>query len=248
MSIIEIENVSKKFLLNGKEFYALKNINLEIEKGEIFALLGPNGAGKTTLINCMTNLLIPDSGKIRLLGEEVTTEIIEQINVVSGETRFHEALQPNDILNFYGKLYGLKKNELEKTIKTLLKFFGIEHLAKSRFSSLSTGERMRLIFAKALLNKPKILLLDEPTLGLDPNFSTSLRKEIKRINKKYKTTILLTSHYMPEVQELSDRVAFIHKGKIIDITKTKNIKSKYSSMEDYFIKMSTRKKKWNGIN
>ena len=235
MSILKVNNISKKFSSGGKEFFALKNVSLEIKKGEIFALLGPNGAGKTTLINCMTNILIPDSGTVEIFGKSVTTETIEKINVVSGETRFHEALQPKDILFFYGMLYGIEN--IEKTSKNLLKFFDIERVAKTRFSSLSTGERMRLIFAKAMLNKPKILLLDEPTLGLDPSFSINLRKEIKRINKKFKTTILLTSHYMNEVQELSNRVAFIYKGQIIDINKTKDIKTKYTNLEDYFLKM-----------
>jgi ABC-2 type transport system ATP-binding protein len=233
---IEIKNVSKRFRERGKWFYALKNISFSIKRGEIFGLLGPNGAGKTTLLNLIINILEPDSGYIRVFGRDVSKdrEVMEQINFVSGETRFHWTLTVKDILNFYGKSYGLKKPLLEKRVNRLAKFFGIEHVMNRKFDYISTGEKMRLIFVKALLNNPKLLLFDEPTLGLDPSMAIKIRKEIKRINKKG-VTILLTSHYMHEVEQLSDRVGFIYRGQLIDIGSVEKVKLKRFTTYDVIV-------------
>ena len=178
-------------------------------------------------------MLIPDNGSVKMLGRDVQKDrkIIEKLSFVSAETRFHWALNIKDILNFYGMAYGIPRAKREKKIEHLIEFFSIKNIVKRRFDSLSTGERMRLIFAKSLLNDPVILLLDEPTLGLDPDMALRLRKEVLNINKKFKTTIFLTSHYMQEVSRLSQRVAFIYKGDIIKINKTKNI----GNIENYFI-------------
>ena len=239
MDAIEVEGVSKKFKEKGKDFWALKDVSLRVKKGEVVGLLGPNGAGKTTLLNIMIRLLTPDSGEVRILGEDVQkgNRYLERINFVSGDTRFHWVLRATDILHFYAVAYRIPKEERERRIGELISFFNIERVKSRRFSSLSTGERMRLIFAKAMLNKPEILLLDEPTLGLDPSIAIRVRKEIKRMNREFGTAILLTSHYMNEVEQLSDRIAFINKGRIVDTGRVEKVKLRMFEEYDVFIKV-----------
>ena len=228
MNIIKVSNVSKTLKSFNLEIKALEKVSLNIKKGEIFSLLGPNGAGKTTLINCMINMIIPDKGKIIILNEDVSKnpQILDRLNLVSAYTKFFWALTPIHVMRFYGRLYNIKNDEIESRIKSLFKFFNIENLARRKVSTLSTGENTRLSFAKGLINNPEILLLDEPTLGLDPEFSVSLRQRIYELKKDYKTTILLTTHNMQEVEELADKVAFMHKGKIIDMGSKNLIKKK----------------------
>ncbi len=231
---IQISNVSKIYKVKKKDFYALKDVNLTIEKGEIFGLLGPNGAGKTTLLNVLIGLLYPDRGEAKVLGFRPykDRQVLERMNFISGETRFHWSLHGIDILNYYGMSYNIPKKERLKRINELMDFFRIEYIRNKKFAWLSTGERMRLVFAKALLNKPEVLLLDEPTLGLDPDIAIRVRKEVKRVNKVFGTTILLTSHYMNEVEQLCDRIAFIDHGQIIDVGSVEKVKlNKFDSYE-----------------
>jgi len=239
MDAINVEDVSKTFKLKGKKVGALKDVSLRIKKGEIFGLLGPNGAGKTTLLNILIKLLSPDSGRVEILGEDIrkNNRILEQVNFVSGESKFHWVLTAEDILYFYGKSYNLKPDVMEKRIERMIDFFGIKGVRKRKFVQLSTGERMRLRLAKAMLNHPTILLMDEPTLGLDPSIAIKVRDEIKRVNKKFGTTVLLTSHYMNEVEELADRIAFIHEGEIVDMGTVEKIKRKRFDWYDVEIKV-----------
>ncbi len=245
MNIIEIANVSKKFKHLGKKFFAVDSVSFSVRKGEIFGVLGPNGAGKTTLINMMIGILAPDKGTVKIFGEEIRNnrKLMERIGVSSGETRFHWALRVRDVLNFYAMIYDLRGAEKTKRIDSLAKFFGLQRIMKRKFGYLSTGERMRLTFAKALLNYPELLLLDEPTLGLDPDMAIKVRNEIRRINRKFGTTIILTSHYMGEVEQLADRIAFINRGRIVDIGTIKDLKSKHFSNYDLKIRVKVVKDK-----
>lgn len=240
MNVIEVTNVSKKFKERGKRFYALKDVSFSVRKGEIFGLLGPNGSGKTTLLNIILNVLIPDNGHVRILGKDPNKErsVLDVINFVSGDARFHWALTVENILHFYGMIYNIEKEERIKRIEKLTKTFGAEELLKRRFFTLSTGEKMRVILARAEINKPKIILMDEPTLGLDPEISIRVRDEIKKLNKKFRTTILLTSHYMNEVEELADRIAFINKGSIIDMGTVEKVKMRKFTTYDVIITLS----------
>jgi len=239
MKVVEVESVSKKFKSDGKRFFAVKDVSFSVESGEIFGMLGPNGAGKTTLLNMIVGVLSPDTGSIKIFGQDIRKNraLMEQIGVSSGDTRFHWALRVSDILNFYGRLYGLKGTERRKRIDRLVKFFGLGRVLTRKFGYLSTGEKMRLTFAKSLLNYPKLLLLDEPTLGLDPDIAMKVRDEIKRINRKFGTTIILTSHYMNEVEQLADRIAFISRGRIADIGTIKKLKRKHFTSYDLTIRV-----------
>lgn len=237
MNVIEVTNVSKKFKGRDREFYAVRNVSFSVKKREIFGLLGPNGAGKTTILNMLVSILKEDSGTIRIFDAPVSPDVLERMNFVSSDTKFHWVLPCKDVLEFYGRVYGVPFEEREKRIEKLSKIFEIEHIMQSKFSNLSTGERMRLSFAKAMLNKPRLLLLDEPTLGLDPDIAIKVRNEIKRVNRKFGTTILLTSHYMHEVEQLCNRIAFMHEGKIVDTGSVDRVKLKNFSSYDVIVRI-----------
>ncbi len=241
MNIIEVTNVSKKLKSKGKEVFALGNVSFNVKKGEIFGLLGPNGAGKTTMVNILLNVLVQDKGTVSVFGKRIGTDTLEKMNLVSGDIRFQWTLSSKQILEFYGRIYGLTKKEREKRISKLSKLFEIDHFMNRRFSYLSTGERMRLNFAKAMLNKPSLLLLDEPTLGLDPDIAIKVREEIKRVNKKFGTTILLTSHYMNEVEQLCDRIAFMDNGEIAEIGSVRKVLTS-GGLFDMIVKVTKVKK------
>lgn len=214
-----VRGVSKRFIWRGADVQALADVSLEVRPREIFALLGPNGAGKTTLLNILIGILAPDSGQVRVLGRDVLSEgpPYARIGYASGEIRFHWALTPFDVLDLYATAYGIPRAERRRRVERLLAEFRLEGCAKRKFDLLSTGERMRTVLAKALVNDPELAILDEPTIGLDPDGAISIRREIARMNRERGVTILLTSHYMREVEELASRIAFMRKGKIVDI-------------------------------
>ncbi|MFH1399500.1 MAG: ABC transporter ATP-binding protein [Candidatus Woesearchaeota archaeon] len=228
MHALEIKNVSKHFELNGKRFHALKDVSFDIEEGEIFGILGPNGAGKTTLLNTVTNMLIADKGSIKMFGKTLDEDksILERINFVSGLSRFHWNLNGKQILNFYGMLYDVPAAERQKRIEYLTGILELGDFMDQNFDRLSSGQRTRLVLAKALINSPKMLLLDEPTIGLDPDIAIKVRRLIKTVNRERKMTIVLTSHYMTEVEQLCDRIAFLHKGKLLDVGEVDKLKSR----------------------
>jgi ABC-2 type transport system ATP-binding protein len=232
MYAIEVSKVSKKFRERGKNFYALRNVSLNVEQGEILGILGPNGAGKTTLLNIIVGIVEPDSGRVKILGKTCDSSVLASMNFVSGESRFHFSLRVRDVLDVYARIYGLTPQEKSERVKDLVEKFGLKRVYNRKYGYLSTGEKVRVAFAKALLNKPKIILFDEPTLGLDPEIAIRVRKEIKSLNKKHGVTIILTSHYMNEVEQLSDRIAFISDGEIVDIGSVESVKlSKFSTYD-----------------
>lgn len=223
---IVVDNVVKRFK-RGKGFArhyitACDHISFTIQKGELFGLLGPNGAGKTTLVRCIATLLIPDEGKITIFGKDVLKQSMEARRKIglltSGERTLYWKLSGRDNLNFFAALYGLVGKERDKRIDYLLELLGLKDVAEERVEKYSSGMKQKLSLARALLHNPEILLLDEPTLGLDPQFARFIRSFIKdELVKKEGKTILLTTHYMDEADELCDRIAFINRGKIIDV-------------------------------
>lgn len=194
----------------------LRNVSIDIDEGEIFGILGPNGAGKTTLISILSTLSLPDRGKVEIFGHDASAEpdfVKGIVNISSGNPNFQWSLTIYEILRYFSMLYGLKNHEnaIDRIITTL----ELEPFRNDRFESLSTGTKQRLSIAKALLNEPRLLFLDEPTVGLDPDMAIKIRKLIKRIHDEHGVTIVLTTHYMKEAEQLCARVAFMKKGEII---------------------------------
>jgi ABC-2 type transport system ATP-binding protein len=240
MAIVDVENLTREFAQGKSKTIALRDLTMDVEDGEVFGLLGPNGAGKTTLVNILGGVLTPSSGKARIFGLDVERQmnkIIDRINICSGETQFHWALKGRQILNFYGRVYGLTQTEREKRIAYLSERFEAKDLLDKKFGWYSSGQKMRLILCKALLNEPEFLMMDEPTLRLDPDIAKKTRELVTEINKEQGVTILLASHYMAEVEQLCHRIAFLHKGRLIDIGDIDKVKSLHFSTYSVRVKL-----------
>jgi len=213
IKMIKVSNLSKTF----GDFKALNNINLEVKEGEIFGLLGPNGAGKSTFINCMSTLLKADSGTIFLNGIDLNkhpNKIKKLIGIVPQEISLYENFSAFDNLLFFGKLYGIDKKTLIKSIEEILLLIGLENRKNDLIKTYSGGMKRRINIAAALLHKPKILLMDEPTVGVDPQSRNQIFSVIENLNKKG-MTIIYTTHYMEEVERLCDTIAIMDAGNII---------------------------------
>lgn len=217
MFAVKAERVDKHYKsgVNGKK-EVLTNISINIEEGEIFGILGPNGAGKTTLISILSTLTLPDNGKLEIFGIDALSQadrVKSIVNVSSGNPNFPWSLTVYENLRYFSMLYAIKNKDI--SIKKVIDMLELEPFRNARFDSLSTGTKQRLSLAKALLNEPRLLFLDEPTMGLDPDMAIKIRKQIKRIHEEREITIVLTTHYMKEAEELCGRIAFLKKGEII---------------------------------
>ncbi|VYT69167.1 ATP-binding cassette domain-containing protein [Clostridium tertium] len=224
MSIIEIKNVTKRF--NDK--LVLDNVSYEVEKGEIFGFIGPNGAGKSTLINIMTSLLEPDSGTVKICGYDILKESIkakECIGYVPQDISLLEELTAYDNLEFFGAFYGLKGKELKERIKEALEVTGLLDKKKEKVKKFSGGMKRRLNIAAAIMHHPKVLIMDEPTVGVDPQSRNHIFNFTKNICKEWGTTVIYTSHYMEEVEELCKRVFIMDLGREIAYGSKEEIKS-----------------------
>lgn len=209
---LKFHNVKKKF----DTLEALKGVSLEIEEGEFFALLGQNGAGKTTLINCLAGVTARDSGEIEVLGTSIDvnpTFAKTNVGIVAQEVAFDPFFGPAEILRMQRGMYGLRQNE--EHLDWLLTNLSLQDKKHIRSRQLSGGMRRRLMIAKALIHEPKVLILDEPTAGVDVELRQGLWKFLEELRKERGVTILLTTHYLEEAQLLADRIAIIHKGEII---------------------------------
>ena len=223
-STIEVKNLVKTF---GK-VHAVNGVSFSIEEGKITGLLGPNGAGKTTTIQMLLDLITPTHGEIKIFGKnlhENREEILGKLNFSSPYVSLPTNLKVWENLLTFARLYGIK-NPKQK-INELSKFFGIKEFLSKMTSHLSTGQLTRLNLTKALLNDPKLLLLDEPTASLDPDIADKSIKLLKKIQKEKGVTILYTSHNMAEVEKLCDRVIFINHGKIVDDGTPQQLIKKY---------------------
>ncbi|HPO60600.1 MAG TPA: ABC transporter ATP-binding protein, partial [Exilispira sp.] len=201
MKAIEINNLVKRFVSKKEKIIALDDISFSIDEGKIFSLLGPNGAGKTTTIKVLATLLLPDSGQAKICGYDVVkNDLLVRKNlgtVLPGERTLFWKLTINENLTYFSDLYGLNPKYSRKRIEYLLNKFEINDRKDTYVEKLSTGLRQRVVLCRALLSDPKVILLDEPTLGLDPEASRNLRNIIREIKDEGKT-ILLTTHYMYE--------------------------------------------------
>ncbi len=212
--IVIVEKLVKKF----KDVTAVDGISFTIKKGEIFALLGPNGAGKTTTIHIIATLLKPTSGKVIVGGHDVTKEpdkVREVIGIVFQDPSLDNQLTAYDNMYIHGRLYGLRGRELHEKIMKLLEFVDLKEYAYKQVKYFSGGMRRRLEIARSLLHEPELLILDEPTIGLDPQSRAKIWDYIRMLKKEHDMTILLTTHYMDEAEELADRIAIMDHGKII---------------------------------
>lgn len=218
---IETQQLSRFFRgAAGRTIKALDKVNLTVREGEIFGLLGPNGAGKTTLIKILTTLLLPSEGSAFVYGLDVAKragDIRKLINLVSGgETPGYGILTVRENLWFFSQLYGMSSAEVRLRIDELLGDLELEEYRDTRMNKLSTGYKQRLNLARGFINTPKLLFLDEPTLGLDVLSAKKLRKLIREwVRNSRDKTVLLTTHYMAEADELCDRVAIIDRGRIL---------------------------------
>lgn len=213
MPIVKIENLVKKF----RDMAAVDNVTLKIEEGEIFGILGPNGAGKSTMINVMCGLLTFDSGKVEILGKEIKREpgyCKQNIGIVPQDIAIYEDLSAYENVQFFGKLYGLRGSQLHERVEEALDFVGLKDKAHSYPKAFSGGMKRRLNIACALAHRPKLVIMDEPTVGIDPQSRNHILRSVKQLNEMG-CTIIYTSHYMEEVEEICSRIAILDHGKVI---------------------------------
>jgi ABC-2 type transport system ATP-binding protein len=241
MNALEVKNLKKTY---SSGTHALKGINLEIPEGSFFGLLGPNGAGKSTLIHCIMGLAVPTSGRASVLGHDVVDDYQKAracVGLAPQETNLDWFLNVEETLDFHGGYYSMRKKEREARIEELLKDFSLSEKRKARSLFLSGGMKRRVILARALMHHPKVLILDEPTAGVDLELRLELWKYMKKINKAG-TTILLTTHYIEEAEQLCDKIALINKGEIIKTGNTQELKEHYGqkSLEDVYLKVVGR--------
>ena len=236
-AIIEINNLSKKF----NNIVAVKNINFKINKGKIIGLLGPNGCGKSTTIGMMLGLIKPSSGTVIINGQNIEnnrTNILEKMNFISPYVELPKKLTVEENLKVYGRLYGIKN--LKNKVFDLMEKLNLTEFRTRKTGELSSGQKNRVSLAKALINNPEILLLDEPTASLDPDVGDYIRSFIEEYASKNKATILLASHNMNEVERLCSEVMMMKNGQIIDKGKNKDLIDKHGrkNLEEVFLKIA----------
>jgi ABC-2 type transport system ATP-binding protein len=235
-NIIEVRNLTKKF--NG--FKAVDSITFNVKKGEIFAFLGPNGAGKTTTIKILTTLLKPTSGEMRVNGYNPLKKQYQvrcSFGIVFQDPSLDDELTALENMEFHGVLYKLPRRERRERIERLLKFVELWERRNELVKKFSGGMKRRLEIARGLIHTPKILFLDEPTLGLDPQTRNHIWTHIKDLNKKEGVTVFLTTHYMDEAERVADRIAIIDQGRIIKEGTAESLKSQTGqpTLEDAYL-------------
>jgi ABC-2 type transport system ATP-binding protein len=237
MVAVQTINLTKEF----KGRIAVDNLNLSIEKGEIFALLGQNGAGKTTMIKMLCCLIAPTSGDAVLLGDSINTDptaVKQKLNVSPQETAVAPNLSVRENLEFIAQIYGSSRHEARLKAGAIMKDFGLSERAKDKARILSGGMQRRLSIAMALISNPEIVFLDEPTIGLDVRARRELWKALMAL--KGKITIVLTTHYLEEAEALSDRIGIMHGGKLRALGTAEQLKEATgkSSFEDAFLALT----------
>ncbi|MDO4200368.1 MAG: ATP-binding cassette domain-containing protein [Clostridia bacterium] len=245
---IEVFKISKKFKVKikekglygsiksilrpkYKEILAVDNVSFSVNQGEILAFIGPNGAGKSTTIKMLTSIIYPDNGKISVLGLDPTTnrkKLTKNIGTIFGQKeQLWAHLTPYDNFKFFGAIYDLPSNLVEKKINDFKNIFEIDKFINVPVKHLSLGQRMICEIIASLIHEPKILFLDEPTIGLDPVIKEEIRKLIKKLNETFKTTIFLTSHDIGDIEKLCNRVIIMNNGKIAIDVSMENLKKNY---------------------
>jgi ABC-2 type transport system ATP-binding protein len=258
MTVIKVKNLIKTFKVKEKEkgfigslkaifktkfkvVPAVNDISFDVDEGEIIAFIGPNGAGKSTTIKMLTGILYPDSGSIEVLGINPTKsrkKLAYEIGTVFGQKeQLWMHLTAYDNFKFFGAIYDIPEKETEKRIDELSKLFDLEKFINTPVRNLSLGQRIRCEIVASLIHKPKVLFLDEPTIGLDPVVKESIRKLIKKMNKEYHTTIFLTSHDISDIEKLCKRVIIINDGQIVMDDSMTNLKYHYMDKKIIEVKL-----------
>lgn len=238
-NIIEVKNLSKKF----GEFTAVSNISFSVKQGEIFGFLGPNGAGKSTTIKMLTTLLHPTSGGIELNGHNPMTNsaaVRRSFGIVFQDPSLDDELTAWENMEFHGVLYGLEKSLRRERTEELMKFVDLWDRKDSLIKEFSGGMKRRLEIARGLLHHPKVMFLDEPTLGLDPQTRNHMWTYLQQLNKTEGVTVFFTTHYMEEASRIAQRIAIIDHGKIIAVGTTEELLAltQTTSLEDAFLKLT----------
>ena len=238
LKMLKIDNLSKSY----GNFQALKNISLQTKEGEIFGILGPNGAGKSTFIKILTCFHQASSGKVEIDGIDIKKQakIKQRIGWVPQEESFYQKLTVQENLNYFGSLYNLEKKAKEERTTQLLELLKIKDKKNARAEELSGGMKRRLSIAIALIHSPKLVLLDEPTAGVDTVSRMALWDVIREI-KKQNVTVLLCTHHLDEADILCDRIAILQAGEILMIDSPKQLKNKYGkTLDEAFVNIVTR--------
>lgn len=261
MAIIKVNKLSKTFKVKIKEkglkgslksiinpkykvIKAVKDVSFEIEKGEIIAFIGPNGAGKSTTIKMLTGILYPNKGDVSVLDIDPRKErkkLAYNIGTVFGQKeQLWTHLTPYDNFKFFGAIYDIPESRIEKKIEELKELFELGEFINTPVRNLSLGQRIRCEIVASLIHEPKVLFLDEPTIGLDPVVKENIRTLIKRMNKEYKTTIFLTSHDVGDIEKLCKRVIIINNGQVVLDDSMENLKYHYLNKKIVEAKMKER--------
>ncbi|MDA9709136.1 ABC transporter ATP-binding protein [Candidatus Pelagibacter sp.] len=223
-TILSVKNLQKIYKKNGsQQTRAIENLNLEVKEGEIFGLLGPNGAGKSTFINILAGLVLKTSGEVNVWGFDIDKnprQVRASIGIVPQELNLDPFFNPRKLLELQAGLYGVKKQD--RITDTILKMVSLDNQADSYSRGLSGGMKRRLMIAKALVHQPPIVILDEPTAGVDVELRKNLWQNVKLLNENG-VSIILTTHYLHEAQEMCDRIGIINKGKLVALDTTKNL-------------------------
>ena len=235
-NIIEVKNLTKTF---GK-FTAVDDISFSVKKGEIFGLLGPNGAGKSTTLRMLSTLSQPTKGTATIGGYDTVKndmQVRKLIGIVSEKMIIYNRLTAKENLYFFGNLFNIPKDTLNKRIDELLELVKLTKFKNAQVGTFSTGMRQRMNVIRALLNMPQVLYLDEPTLGLDPQSSVEIREFIKKLNQEQGTTVVLTTHMMVDADLLCDRIAIVDHGKIIALDTSTNLKKIISGADTMILNL-----------
>ncbi|HBC93398.1 MAG TPA: export ABC transporter ATP-binding protein [Pelotomaculum sp.] len=235
--LVEVRNLVKRY----KGVLAVDNVSFDIAEGEIFGLLGPNGAGKTTAINTIIGLTKLDSGEIKIFGKEFLKhelEIKQDLGVIPQDIAIFEDLTVEENLSYFGKLYGLKGSRLKEQVAETLEFSGLRDKHKHYPKKFSGGMKRRLNIACAIIHRPKLIVMDEPTVGIDPQSRNHILHSIRQLNKQG-STIIYTSHYMEEVEELCSKIVIMDHGKIIAQGTKEELKGMVTIDENVLLELSS---------
>jgi ABC-2 type transport system ATP-binding protein len=224
---IVIENLSHRF----DDRYALRDLSYEVRQGEVFALLGPNGAGKTTTIRLVNGLYTPTAGKISVFGRDPVhqgSQVRMETGVLTETSALYERLTARENLHFFGRLYGMPESPLLKRTDEILEFFALKNRADERVTTFSKGMKQRLALARALLTRPRILFLDEPTSSLDPESAQQVHELIESISRQEENTVFLCTHRLEEAERLADRIAILNSGQLLALGTLDELAQQYN--------------------